>query len=187
MRGAALECWVAGDSAGRVVVLGGSSVEEGGEVEVWSEAREMLEEAEEEEDEEVEVAEVTTTRGEALFVDVRFERKVPSRSAMRGDGGGNASVEQEAMGSSCCGFVVVVVAIDQETGKIVSGPEILSRGFVYMDHSEELMQEAGDYVREVIEKLPEGESQDWAAVQGDVRQALKRFLEKRTTDACAAA
>jgi ribonuclease J len=79
------------------------------------------------------------------------------------------------------GFVVVVAAMNRETGGIVSGPEILSRGFVYMDHSEELIAQATDHVRTMLEGLPRDEARDYEAVQVDVRQSLKKFLEKRTS------
>jgi ribonuclease J len=49
------------------------------------------------------------------------------------------------------GFVVLVVGLNRETGEIVSGPEILSRGFVYMDHSDELINDAVASVREYFE------------------------------------
>lgn len=78
------------------------------------------------------------------------------------------------------GFVVVVAAMNSESGEIVSGPEILSRGFVYIDQSAELLEQATDHVRALLEGLPRDEARDYEAVQADVRQSLKRFLEKRT-------
>lgn len=78
------------------------------------------------------------------------------------------------------GFVVVVAAISRENGELVTGPEILSRGFVYIDQSEELITEATDVVREIL-RNPNGEGpRSTEALQSDVRGALKRLLEKRT-------
>jgi len=78
------------------------------------------------------------------------------------------------------GFVVVVVGLNRETGEVVSGPEILSRGFVYMDHSEDLIEEATAQVRDYFTGFPAGSGREVEAVQGDLRQILKKLFEKRT-------
>jgi ribonuclease J len=78
------------------------------------------------------------------------------------------------------GFVVVVVGLNRETGEIVSGPEILSRGFVYMDHSEDLINDAVAAVREYFSGFPAGSSREIDAVQSDLRQGLKKLFERRT-------
>lgn len=78
------------------------------------------------------------------------------------------------------GFVVVVAAISQENGELVSGPEILSRGFVYIDQSEELIAEATDTVRDIL-RSPNGDGpRSPEALQSEVRSSLRRLLEKRT-------
>ena len=109
--------------------------------------------------------------------------RVPSGSVLV-DASGSAGIHEVVLRDrqhlAEDGFVVVVVGLSQETGEIVSGPEILSRGFVYMDHSEELMREAGDHIREMLEKLPGEGPRELDAISVDVRQSLKRFLEKRT-------
>lgn len=78
------------------------------------------------------------------------------------------------------GFLVVVAALNRETGEIISGPEILSRGFVYMDHSEELIADATAQVRTMLENLPGEGPRDFDAVSYEIRTVLKKFLEKRT-------
>jgi ribonuclease J len=78
------------------------------------------------------------------------------------------------------GFLVVVVALNSDTGEIVSGPEILSRGFVYMDHNADLMAEATDRVREMLLGLPGHGARAKDAISSDIRQTLRKFLEKRT-------
>jgi ribonuclease J len=78
------------------------------------------------------------------------------------------------------GFVNVVVAVDSETGEIVGGPELLSRGFVYMDHSEALMTEAAAIVRKLVEEDDNDGSREPEALAGDIRGALKKFFDKRT-------
>ena len=78
------------------------------------------------------------------------------------------------------GFVVVVAALNRETGELVSGPEILSRGFVYMDHSEELIAAATTHVREMLTSRTGEGAREFDVVEGEVRSSLKKFLEKRT-------
>ena len=77
------------------------------------------------------------------------------------------------------GFLVLVVGISQETGEIVSGPEVISRGFVYMDQSEELVEQIKQVIIEKIKNLPE-EDNDWLVVQQDLRDAVGKFLYKKT-------
>ena len=77
------------------------------------------------------------------------------------------------------GFLVLVVGISQETGEIVSGPEVISRGFVYMDKSEELVEQIKQVIVDKIKNLPE-EDNDWLVVQQDLRDAVGKFLYKKT-------
>ena len=77
------------------------------------------------------------------------------------------------------GFLVLVVGISQETGEIISGPEVISRGFVYMDKSEELVEQIKDVIIDKIKSLPE-EDNDWLVVQQDLRDAVAKFLYKKT-------
>ena len=78
------------------------------------------------------------------------------------------------------GFLVVVAALNRETGELISGPEILSRGFVYMDHSEELIADATAQVRTMLQNLPGEGPRDFDAMGYEIRTVLKKFLEKRT-------
>jgi ribonuclease J len=75
---------------------------------------------------------------------------------------------------------VVVVGRSRETGEVISGPEILSRGFVYLDHSEELINAATDHVRDLLKVAPDEAPKDLDAMQAEIRSSLKKFLEKRT-------
>nr|CAA9277347.1 Ribonuclease J (endonuclease and 5' exonuclease) [uncultured Armatimonadetes bacterium] len=127
-----------------------------------------------------------TEIGDVLELDENQGRvvdRIPSGSVLV-DASGTAGIHEVVLRDrqhlAEDGFVVVVVAMNRETGEITSGPEILSRGFVYMDHSEELMQEASDHIRQMIEGLPGEGPREIDAIQADVRQSLKKFLEKRT-------
>jgi ribonuclease J len=74
------------------------------------------------------------------------------------------------------GFLVVVVALDEQTGELVDGPEIISRGFVYVRDSEDLIEEAKE---RVIELLDKGKiHRDTAATV--IRDNLSQFVHQRT-------
>ncbi len=74
------------------------------------------------------------------------------------------------------GFVVVVIALDEQTGELVDGPDIISRGFVYVRDSEDLLEEAKE---QVIDLLESGNvHRDTASTV--VRDTLSQFLYKRT-------
>ena len=77
------------------------------------------------------------------------------------------------------GFLVLVVGISAETGEIVSGPEVISRGFVYMDQSVELVDQIKQVIINKIKNLPT-EDNDWLVVQQDLRDAVSKFLYKKT-------
>ena len=78
------------------------------------------------------------------------------------------------------GIVLVSVAVNPVTGDILSGPEIISRGFVYARESEGLIDEAKDRVRETIKALYVEGKREWAHVKGKVRQALSNLFNDRT-------
>jgi len=77
------------------------------------------------------------------------------------------------------GFLVLVVGISAETGEIIQGPEVISRGFVYMDESAELVDQIKQVIVDKIKNLPT-EDNDWLVVQQDLRTAVARFLDKKT-------
>lgn len=76
------------------------------------------------------------------------------------------------------GMVVVIMTIDRATDSIASGPEILSRGFVYMDENEELVEKLRDIVIETFESCDDEAREDWAVVKEEVRSALRRYLRR---------
>lgn len=78
------------------------------------------------------------------------------------------------------GMVVVVMAMDKATGEIVSGPDIVSRGFVYVRDAEELMNEAQRRVDDLVEKCGQMKIKDWATIKSQVRDTLGKFLYEKT-------
>lgn len=72
------------------------------------------------------------------------------------------------------GILIVVVTIDKTTGKVVAGPDIVSRGFVYVRESEALIEEAKNKVRLALERC--SENSDWATMKSQIREILGKHL-----------
>jgi ribonuclease J len=78
------------------------------------------------------------------------------------------------------GVVVVFVTVDKRTGEIVSGPEIVTKGWVHATEAETLLGEARDEVRRAVEEVTEQGATDFETVRRNARRALGRFINERT-------
>ena len=78
------------------------------------------------------------------------------------------------------GIIVVALAMDSVTGEIVSGPEVVSRGFVYVKESEELMDEINNLACDILEKCYIQNIRDWSAIKLKLRDGLSKFVSGRT-------
>ena len=78
------------------------------------------------------------------------------------------------------GVVVVVVTVDIQTGKVLVGPEIITRGWVYAPEAEDLLDEACDTVAAAVELSLASGVADVEALERDVRRAAGRFVSERT-------
>ncbi len=78
------------------------------------------------------------------------------------------------------GILIVVVTINRELGLVVAGPDIVSRGFVYVRESEELLEEAKSKVKSALDKCTDRGISDWSTIKSQVRDALGKFLYERT-------
>ncbi len=78
------------------------------------------------------------------------------------------------------GIIIVATALDAATGYIVSGPDIVSRGFVFVKENEELIQNAKDIAYRVIENNYSGKYRDWNSVRNKLRDELSRYLFEQT-------
>ncbi len=78
------------------------------------------------------------------------------------------------------GILIVVVTMNKETNKIVAGPDIVSRGFVYVRESEELMDEAKARVLQALRRCTEEKISDWSTMKVQVKDALAQFLFDQT-------
>ncbi|GAX90586.1 ribonuclease J [Effusibacillus lacus] len=78
------------------------------------------------------------------------------------------------------GILVVVVTLSKQDGTILSGPDIISRGFVYVRESEELLEEANKIVMQTLAKLVSENVNEWSSLKNGVRDALGRYLYEQT-------
>jgi ribonuclease J len=78
------------------------------------------------------------------------------------------------------GLIVIVVTISKESGLVVVGPDIISRGFVYVRESEDLMEEAKSIVKEALAKCEEKQITEWSTIKSQVKESLKEFIYSKT-------
>lgn len=78
------------------------------------------------------------------------------------------------------GILIAVIAMDKENGCLVSGPEIVSRGFVYVRESEQLMEEAKNKIQEALDRCESNGTSDWGTIKNSVREILGKFLYEKT-------
>lgn len=78
------------------------------------------------------------------------------------------------------GILIIVVTMDKDQGCVISGPDIVSRGFVYVRESEALMDEAREKVKQALDKCELNNITEWATIKANVRDALGKYLYERT-------
>jgi len=78
------------------------------------------------------------------------------------------------------GLVIVVVSIDMKNFKIVSGPDIISRGFVYMRESEDLISEAEKLVAKHLDVVMKRQTTQWSEIKNEITDTIQPFLYERT-------
>ncbi len=124
--------------------------------------------------------------GKVLEIDRKgagFNGTVPSGSVLV-DGAGvgdiGSVVLRDRKHLSEDGLVVVVATVDINEGLIISGPDIVSRGFVYVKESEELMKDARKVAEQSLEKVISGRVRDYAYIKNTIRDDLAKFIFKQT-------
>jgi ribonuclease J len=78
------------------------------------------------------------------------------------------------------GIMIVVVSINRENGEVVSGPDIVTRGFVYVRESEQLIENAKAKVREAMEQCQRKNITEWAVIKSQIRDKLGKHLYEKT-------
>lgn len=77
------------------------------------------------------------------------------------------------------GLIVVVVTMSKQDGKVIAGPDIISRGFVYVRESEDLMEEARNVVRKTLADCEKKRITDWATLKSNIRGSLRTYLYEK--------
>lgn len=78
------------------------------------------------------------------------------------------------------GILIVVLTLEKRTNQLLAGPDIVSRGFVYVRESEGLMEEARQVLYEALEKCLANRNADWSRIKLVIRDTMSDFLWKRT-------
>ena len=78
------------------------------------------------------------------------------------------------------GLIIVVAAIEKESHMVVSGPEVISRGFVYVRENEQLMEEARKVCEAALDKCSRKRIKDWNTMKSQVRDALSSYIYETT-------
>lgn len=78
------------------------------------------------------------------------------------------------------GLIIIVMGMSSNTGEIISGPDVISRGFVYVRESENLMEQVKDYIRDDLEKLEENHITDWTTIKSTLRDDVRDFVFAKT-------
>ena len=78
------------------------------------------------------------------------------------------------------GLIIIVMGMSSNTGEIVSGPDVISRGFVYVRESENLMEQVKDYIRDELEELENNHITDWTTIKSTLRDDVRDFVFTRT-------
>ena len=78
------------------------------------------------------------------------------------------------------GIIIVAVSIDSISREVLAGPDVVSRGFVYVKESETLMNEINDLVSDILERCYIGNIRDWSSIKIKIKDGVSRFLYSKT-------
>ena len=78
------------------------------------------------------------------------------------------------------GMIVVVVSLSSEDGSLISGPDIITRGFVYVKESGDLMEELHDIAEKAVDDCVDQGITDWSTVKASIKSSLSNYLFRHT-------
>ena len=116
-------------------------------------------------------------------VDMRITGEVPAGKVLvdgLGVGDVGAIVLRDRKHLAEDGLIIAVATIDRSVGEILSGPDLVSRGFVYVRESEELMNEAKELLTETLQTCLDNNMHEWNAIKGKMKDNLSDFIFRRT-------
>ena len=125
------------------------------------------------------------TDGDVLQLDdngLSFHGKIPAHflfvDGIVGDVGQGVLRDRRVLAEE--GVVVVIATVDSETGEVITGPEIITRGWVYAPEADDLLDEAEDKVRAALERAVRDGVKDIESLEREVRRATGKFVNERT-------
>lgn len=127
-----------------------------------------------------------TSNGRVLEVnetEAKFTTSVPSGKVMvdgLGVGDVGSVVLRDRQHLSQDGLIVIVMSMDGQTGEIVSGPDVISRGFVYVRESENLMDDVKNFIKEEIDSIVEKHIRDWSTIKSTLKDDVRDFIFNMT-------
>ena len=127
-----------------------------------------------------------TSNGRVLEVnenEAKFTISVPSGKVMvdgLGVGDVGSVVLRDRQHLSQDGLIVIVMSMDGQTGEIVSGPDVISRGFVYVRESENLMDDVKSFIKEEIDSMVEKHIRDWSTIKSTLKDDVRDFIFNMT-------
>ncbi|HHX21494.1 MAG TPA: ribonuclease J, partial [Clostridiales bacterium] len=77
------------------------------------------------------------------------------------------------------GLIIVAMAFDRTHGELVSGPDVISRGFVYVKENEDIIEGIREVVRNIINSYQRIEGSDWPSIKNRIKDELRRFINER--------
>ncbi len=78
------------------------------------------------------------------------------------------------------GLIIIVMTMDASTGEIVSGPDVISRGFVYVRESENLMDDVKKQIRDEVQRFEERRITDWSTIKSTLKDNLREYIFQKT-------
>ena len=78
------------------------------------------------------------------------------------------------------GLIVIVLTMDSATGEIVSGPDVISRGFVYVRESENLMEEVKSVIKSEVYEFEQRHITDWSTIKSTLKDNLRDYIFQKT-------
>ena len=78
------------------------------------------------------------------------------------------------------GMMIIVATIERESGRVLAGPDIVSRGFVYVRESEELLDEAKQLMKQVMQNCCDRNIREWGNIKSAMRDALSEYIYSKT-------
>ena len=78
------------------------------------------------------------------------------------------------------GLIIIVVSMERETGQVLAGPDIISRGFVYVRESEDLMDEARAVVRKALMKCEDRNITEWSYIKSMIKDTIREYVWQKT-------